>query len=122
MKPGHAMSLGDVADLTFASRPIGCKTQLRRQVLLPGIEPHFSNRLKSFAHDSGRTLVRAEYGYPNGISKHQQLKKKSAATAQYTAPLSAHPNGPVVNLMEQPDNNRRLRRHLPNDLPARFLV
>jgi hypothetical protein len=52
-----------------------------------------------------------------GISKRQQLKKKSAATAR----LSAQPNGLVVNLMEQPDN-RRLRRYLPNDLPARFLV
>jgi hypothetical protein len=41
--------------------------------------------------------------------------------SQYSAPLSAHSNGLVVNLMEQPDN-RRLRRHLPNDLPTRFLV
>jgi hypothetical protein len=40
--------------------------------------------------DSGRTLVRAEYGYPNGISKHQQLKKKSAATALNTLLASAH--------------------------------
>jgi hypothetical protein len=29
--------------------------------------------------------------------------------------------GLVVNLMEQPDN-RRLRRHLPNDLPTGFLA
>jgi hypothetical protein len=88
-----------------------------------------------------------------GISKHQQLKNKSTATAlnsgqksqigldtktywltdcqlqcntdadssQYSARLKAHPNGLVVNLMEQPDN-RRLRRHLPNDPPTRFLV
>jgi hypothetical protein len=41
------------------------------------------------------------------------LKKKSAATAR----LSAHPNGLVVNLM-----GRRLRRHLPNNLPTSFLV
>jgi hypothetical protein len=39
----------------------------------------------------------------------------------YSARLSAYPNGLVVNLMELPDN-RRLRRHLPNDLPNRFLV
>jgi hypothetical protein len=42
-------------------------------------------------------------------------------SSQYSARLTAHPNGLVVNLMEQP-NNRRLRRHLPNDLITRFLV
>jgi hypothetical protein len=42
-------------------------------------------------------------------------------SSQYCARLSAHPNGLVVNLMELPDN-RRLRRHLPNDLLARFQV
>jgi hypothetical protein len=42
-------------------------------------------------------------------------------SSQYSACLSAHPNGLVVNLMEQPDN-RQLRRHLPDDLPTRFLV
>jgi hypothetical protein len=42
---------------------------------------------------------------------------------QYSARLSALPNDLilVVTLMELPDN-RRLRRHLPNDLPTRFLV
>jgi hypothetical protein len=42
-------------------------------------------------------------------------------SSQYNARLSAHPNGLVVNLVEQPDN-RRLGRHLPNDLPTTFLV
>jgi hypothetical protein len=42
--------------------------------------------------------------------------------SQYSVRHSAHPSGLVVNLMGQPDNNRRLRRHLPNDLPTRFLV
>jgi hypothetical protein len=42
-------------------------------------------------------------------------------SSQYSARLSAHPNDPTVNLTELPDN-RRLRRHLPNDLPTRFLV
>jgi hypothetical protein len=37
-------------------------------------------------------------------------------SSQYSARLSAHPNGLTVNLTELPDN-RRLRRHLPNDLP-----
>jgi hypothetical protein len=42
-------------------------------------------------------------------------------SSQYSARLSAHPNDVIVNLIELPDN-RRLRRHLPNDLPTRFLV
>jgi hypothetical protein len=41
--------------------------------------------------------------------------------SQYSARLSAHPNDLIVNLIELPDN-RRLGRHLPNDLPTRFLV
>jgi hypothetical protein len=43
-------------------------------------------------------------------------------SSQYSTRLSEHPNSLVVNLMGQPDNNRRLRRHLPNDLPTIFLV
>jgi hypothetical protein len=42
-------------------------------------------------------------------------------SSQYSARLSAHPNDLIVNLIDLPDN-RRLRRHLPNDLPTRFLV
>jgi hypothetical protein len=42
-------------------------------------------------------------------------------SSQYSAHLSAHPSDPIVNSIELPDN-RRLRRHLPNDLPTRFLV
>jgi hypothetical protein len=42
-------------------------------------------------------------------------------SSQDSARLSAHPNDILVNLMEQPDN-RRLRRHLPNDLATIFLV
>jgi hypothetical protein len=41
--------------------------------------------------------------------------------SQYSACLSTHPNYLIVNLIELPDN-RRLQRHLPNDLPTRFLV
>jgi hypothetical protein len=42
-------------------------------------------------------------------------------SSQYSARLSTHPNYLIVNLIELPDNGR-LRRHMPNDLPARFLV
>jgi hypothetical protein len=43
-------------------------------------------------------------------------------SSQYSARLSAHQEDFVVNLMEQPKSNRRLRKHHPNDLPATFLV
>jgi hypothetical protein len=47
------------------------------------------------------------------------VKEEIAATALNI--LLAHPNNLIVNLTELSDN-RRLRRHLPNDLPPRFLV
>jgi hypothetical protein len=40
-------------------------------------------------------------------------------SSQYSERLSVHPNDLAVNLTVQPDN-RRLQRHLPNDLPTRF--
>jgi hypothetical protein len=43
-------------------------------------------------------------------------------SSQYSARLSPHPYDSVVNLVELPDSNRLLQRHLPNDLPTRFLV
>jgi hypothetical protein len=42
-------------------------------------------------------------------------------SSQYSACLSAHANDLIANLMQLPDN-RRLQRHLPNDLPTRFFV
>jgi hypothetical protein len=45
--------------------------------------------IENLAHDSGRTLIHAEYGYLV-ISKHQQLKKKSTVTALNTVLASAH--------------------------------
>jgi hypothetical protein len=47
-----------------------------------------------------------------GISEH--LRRNPSP--QYRRRFSAHPNDLVVNLMELSDN-RRLRRHLQNDLP-----
>jgi hypothetical protein len=40
---------------------------------------------------------------------------------QYCARITTHPNDQILTLMEIPDN-RRLRRHVPNDLPNRFLL
>jgi hypothetical protein len=61
---------------------------------------------------------------PEGIAKHIPIVKIEIShySSQYSARLSVHPNGPVVNLMAQPDNNRRLRRHLPDDRPRRLLA
>jgi hypothetical protein len=42
-------------------------------------------------------------------------------SSQYSARLSAHPYDLRVNLIELP-GNRLLQRHLPNDLPTRFLT
>jgi hypothetical protein len=42
-------------------------------------------------------------------------------SSQYSAHLSTHPNDLIVNLIELLDN-RGLRKHLPNDLPTRFLA
>jgi hypothetical protein len=58
-----------------------------------------------------RMIVDAPRYVPNAVIR----------SSQYSARFSAHANGLVVNLTEQPDN-RRLRRHLPNDLPTTFLV
>jgi hypothetical protein len=42
-------------------------------------------------------------------------------SCQYSARLSTHPNDIIVTLMEL-SGNRRLRKHLSNDVPTRFLV
>jgi hypothetical protein len=42
-------------------------------------------------------------------------------SSQYSTRLSAPANAPVTNLTEPPEN-RRLRRHVPNDLPTRTFV
>jgi hypothetical protein len=61
------------------------------------------------------TVIRRDLQIP---SVKEEIRRYSS---QYSARLSAHSNDLIVNLMELPDN-RRLRRHLPNDLPTRFLV
>jgi hypothetical protein len=60
------------------------------------------------------TIIRRDLQIPT-------VKEIQRYSSQYSARLGAHPNDLIANLMELPDN-RRLRRHLPNDLPTRFLV
>jgi hypothetical protein len=78
--------------------------------------------VESFAHDMDapcyvpNTVIRMDLQIP---TVKEEIRRYSS---QYSARLSEHPNDLVVNLMELPDNNRRLRRHLPNDVPTSFLV
>jgi hypothetical protein len=62
------------------------------------------------------TVIRRELPTP---TVKEEIRSYSS---QYRDRLSAHPNGVTVNLMAQPDNNRRMRRHLPNELPTSFVV
>jgi hypothetical protein len=72
-----------------------------------------------------RMIVAAPY-VPNTVIRRdlqiptvkEEIRRYSS---QFSARLSAHPNDLIVNLIELPDN-RRLRRHLSNDLSTRFLV
>jgi hypothetical protein len=61
------------------------------------------------------TVIRRDFQIP---TVKEEIRRYSS---QHSAQLNAHPNDLTVNLIELPDN-RRLRRHLPNDLPTRFLV
>jgi hypothetical protein len=83
--------------------------------------------LEQFQSKALRMVVDAPRYVPNTVTRRDPrtptVKEEiSRYSSQYSARLSAHPNDLVVNLIELPDNNRRLRRHLPNDLPTRFLV
>jgi hypothetical protein len=82
--------------------------------------------LERFQSKALRMIVDAAWYVPNTVIRRdlqtptgkEEIRRYSP---QYSARLSAHLNDLVVNLMAL-RNNRRLRRHLPNDLPTRFLV
>jgi hypothetical protein len=82
--------------------------------------------LERFQSKALRMIVDAPWYVPNTVIRRDlqiptvkgEIRRYSS---QYSARLSAHPNDLIVNLIELP-GNRRLRRHLPNDLPTRFLV
>jgi hypothetical protein len=82
--------------------------------------------LERFQSEALRMIADASWYVPNTVIRRdlqiptvkEEIRRHSS---QYSARLSAHPNELIVNLIELPDN-RRLRRHLPNDLPTRFLV
>jgi hypothetical protein len=59
-------------------------------------------------------IVETPWYVPNTVIRGcQQLRKKSTATFLSTV---------IVLVYTQADNNRRLRKQLPNDHPTRFLV
>jgi hypothetical protein len=73
-----------------------------------------------------RMVLDAPWYVPNTVIRRDvqilTVKQETRSySPQYSARLSAHPNDLIVNIIELPDN-RRLRSHLPNDLPTRFLV
>jgi hypothetical protein len=82
--------------------------------------------LERFQPKALRMIVDAPWYMPNTVIRRDlqiptvkgEIRRYSS---QYSARLSAHPNYLIVNLTELPDN-RRLRRHLPNYMPTRFLV
>jgi hypothetical protein len=82
--------------------------------------------LERFQSKALRMIVDAPWYMPNTVIRrdlqiptvNEEIRRYSS---QYSARLSAHPNDLIVNLIELPDN-RRLRRHLPNNLHTRFLV
>jgi hypothetical protein len=82
--------------------------------------------LERFQSKAFRMIVDAPRYVPNTVTQRdlqiptvtEEIRHYSS---QHSVRLSAHPNDLIVNLTELPDN-RRLRRHLPNDLPTRFLV
>jgi hypothetical protein len=80
--------------------------------------------LERFQSQVLSTTADAPWYMPNtGIQRDLQTptvkEKIHHYSSQYNARLSVHPNNLVVNLMTQP-NNRRLRGHMPNNLPTTF--
>jgi hypothetical protein len=82
--------------------------------------------LEGFQSKALHIIVDAPWYVPNTVIRRdlqiptvkEEIRRYSS---QYSAGLSALPNGLIVNLIELP-NNRRLQRHLPIDLPTTFLV
>jgi hypothetical protein len=81
---------------------------------------------RNFQSKALRMTVEALWYVPNTVIRSDlQMRTVKENICRYgsenSARLSAHRNGLIVYLMEPPDN-RRLRRHLPNYLPTRFVV
>jgi hypothetical protein len=82
--------------------------------------------LERFQSKALRIIVDAPWYVPNNHI-HRDLQMPSVKeeirrySSQYSTHLTTHPNAQILTLMEI-TGNRRLRRHVPNDLPNRFLL
>jgi hypothetical protein len=61
------------------------------------------------------TLIRRDHQIPSA------KEEISHYSSHYSARLTTHANNILLTLFEQPER-KWLRRHLPNDLPTRFIV
>jgi hypothetical protein len=101
--------------------------RLQLQNILVKVGPE-NCHVRSFPNKSKALsmIVDAPWYVPNTvIRRHLQIptvkEEIRLYSSQCSARLNAHTNDLTVNLVQLPDN-RRLRRHLPNDLSTRFLV
>jgi hypothetical protein len=82
--------------------------------------------LERFQSKALRIIVDAQWYVPNNhIRRDLQMTSVKGeicrSSNQYYTRLITHPNDQMLTLIEIPDN-RRLLRHVPNDLPDRFLL
>jgi hypothetical protein len=82
--------------------------------------------LERFQSKVLRMIVDTPWHVPNTLIRRDlqipSVKEEiSHYSSHYSARLTAHPNDIFLTLLEQPER-KRLRGHLPNDLPTRFMV
>jgi hypothetical protein len=82
--------------------------------------------LERFQSKALRMIVDAPWYVPNTLIRrdHQIPSVKEETnhySSHYSARLTAHPNDILLTLLEPPERKRQ-RRHLPNNLPTRFMV
>jgi hypothetical protein len=98
-------------NLTYAIQLCGLASNSNIQIL-----ERFKSKVLRMTVDAPwyepNTVIRTDLQAPTAEAE------ISHCSSQYSARLGVHPNDPAGNLRVQPDN-RRLRRHLPNDLPTR---
>jgi hypothetical protein len=82
--------------------------------------------VECFQSKALRIIVDASWYVPNNhISRDLQMtsvkEEICRSSKQYCTRLTTHPNDQILTLMDIP-GNRRLRRHVPNDLADRLLL